>query len=50
MVFDHISAEKYTTPSCTLICLDSEADICTGTNQAGHGYDDDLDPMDELDD
>ena len=48
MVFDRLSEKKYTRPSCALICLDSEADICNGTNQAGHDYGDN--PMDDLDD
>lgn len=46
MVFDQLSEQKYTRPSCALICLDSEADICTGTNKPGSGYNDD----NELDD
>ena len=49
MVFDHLSEKKYTAPSCALICLDTEVDICTGTNTAGHDYDDD-NPLDDLDD
>ncbi len=49
MVLSQFSVQKYTAPSCTLIRLDNEADICTGTNQAGHNYNDD-NPLDELDD
>lgn len=48
MVFNHLPHESYTAPSCTLIILDTEADICYGdsTNTAGNGYNDD----NELDD
>ena len=35
--------EEYRSPLCSIICLDEEADICVGTNQAGNGYDDDYD-------
>ena len=35
--------EEYRSPLCSIICLDEEADICIGTNQPGHNYDDDID-------
>ena len=35
--------EEYRTPLCSIIRLDEEADVCVGTNEPGHGYDDDND-------
>ena len=37
------SKTEYLAPYLTLIRLDEEADICAGTNEPGHGYDDDND-------
>ena len=35
--------DGYSSPLCSVIHLDQEADICTGTNTPGHDYDDDND-------
>ncbi len=42
MIF-HSTEVEYQTPWCSVIRLDEEADVCNGTNEAGHGYDDDND-------
>ena len=33
----------YQPPQGWVICLDEEADVCAGTNQAGYRYDDEED-------
>lgn len=35
--------EEYRSPECSIIRLNAEADVCAGTNEPGHGYDDDND-------
>ena len=43
MKFKPLFDYGYSAPLCSVIRLDHEADICTGTNEPGHGYDDDND-------
>ena len=47
MIFRPMERE-YRHPLCSIIRLDEEADICAGTNEPGHGYVDDPDPMEDL--
>ena len=35
------SKAEYLAPYLSVIRMDEEADICAGTNEPGHGYDDD---------
>lgn len=35
--------EEYRSPECSIVRLDAEADVCVGTNEPGHNYDDDND-------
>ena len=36
------SKAEYLAPFLILIRLDEEADVCAGTNEPGHGYNDDI--------
>ena len=40
MIFRFTEGE-YRAPRCFIIRLDEEADVCVGTNEPGHDYDDD---------
>ena len=42
MIF-HFTEGEYRAPRCFIIRLDEEADVCVGTNEPGHDYDDDND-------